>query len=115
MSDEITLGNISSLSSPATDLIARAAGPLIEGDYFFREFNQRASGSGLHDRSLRPHHVLQRGRCCTLGLPAGARQERLVRFVETLLAGWPGIAARSMSDGCCSEGAASDPGRGSGS
>src|SRR6266480_2682233 len=37
MSDEITLGNISSLSSPATDLIARAAGPLIEGDYFFRE------------------------------------------------------------------------------
>ena len=37
MSDEITLGNISSLSSPATDLIARAAGSLIEGDYFFRE------------------------------------------------------------------------------
>src|SRR5438093_450138 len=37
MSDEITLGNISSLSSPATDVIARAAGPLIEGDYFFRE------------------------------------------------------------------------------
>jgi PAS domain S-box-containing protein len=37
MSDEITLGNISSLDSPITDLIARAAGPLIEGDDFFRE------------------------------------------------------------------------------
>jgi len=37
MSDKITLGNISSLDSPITDLIARAAGPLIEGDDFFRE------------------------------------------------------------------------------
>jgi len=37
MSDEITLGNISSVDSPITDLIARAAGPLIEGDDFFRE------------------------------------------------------------------------------
>jgi PAS domain S-box-containing protein len=37
MSDEITLGNIGSLDSPITDLIARAAGPLIEGDDFFRE------------------------------------------------------------------------------
>jgi PAS domain S-box-containing protein len=37
MSNEITLGNISTLNSPATDLIARAAGPLIEGDDFFRE------------------------------------------------------------------------------
>ena len=37
MSDEITLGNIGSLDSPINDLIARAAGPLIEGDDFFRE------------------------------------------------------------------------------
>jgi PAS domain S-box-containing protein len=37
MSDEITLGNIGSVDSPITDLIARAAGPLIEGDDFFRE------------------------------------------------------------------------------
>src|SRR2546423_13944939 len=37
MSDEMTLGNIGSLDSPITDLIARAAGPLIEGDDFFRE------------------------------------------------------------------------------
>jgi PAS domain S-box-containing protein len=37
MSDEMTLGNIGSLDPPITDLIARAAGPLIEGDDFFRE------------------------------------------------------------------------------
>jgi PAS domain S-box-containing protein len=37
MSDEITLGNIGSLDTPITDLIARAAEPLIEGDDFFRE------------------------------------------------------------------------------
>ena len=37
MSDEITLGNIGSLDLPINDLIARAAGPLIEGDDFFRE------------------------------------------------------------------------------
>ncbi len=37
MSDEIMLGKISSLNSPVTDLIPRAAGPLIEGDDFFRE------------------------------------------------------------------------------
>lgn len=36
-SDEITSGNIGSLDSPINDLIARAAGPLIEGDDFFRE------------------------------------------------------------------------------
>jgi PAS domain S-box-containing protein len=37
MSDEISLGNIGSLDSPIPNLIARAAGPLIEGDDFFRE------------------------------------------------------------------------------
>jgi hypothetical protein len=37
MSDKITLDAVRSLDSPVTDLIARAAGPLIEGDDFFRE------------------------------------------------------------------------------
>jgi PAS domain S-box-containing protein len=37
MSDKMTLGTVRSLDSPVTDLIARAAGPLIEGDDFFRE------------------------------------------------------------------------------
>jgi PAS domain S-box-containing protein len=37
MTDEIRLGNVSPLDSPVSDLIARAAEPLIEGDDFFRE------------------------------------------------------------------------------
>jgi PAS domain S-box-containing protein len=37
MSDEIRFGNGSPLDSPVNDLIPRAAGPLVEGDDFFRE------------------------------------------------------------------------------
>jgi hypothetical protein len=36
MSDEIRLDNISAIDSPLNNLMARAAGPLIEGDEFFR-------------------------------------------------------------------------------
>jgi len=115
MSDEITLGNISSLSSPATDLIARAAGPLIEGDYFFRELiNALPAAVYTTDPYGRITYYNEAAAAFSGCRPELGKSDWCGSW-KLFWAGWPGIAARSMSDGCCSEGAASDPGRGSGS
>jgi len=56
--------------------------------------------------SLRTKNLLQRSCCRALGLPSGAWEERVVRLVEAVLAGWPGITARPVSHGHSREGAA---------
>ncbi len=64
----------------------------------------RAAGGHLHDRCRRTNYLFQRSRRQALGTTPCAWEQRVVGFVEALLAGWPADAARPVRHGASAAG-----------